>query len=202
MKNLLSENMLRFGTKNLNEMTKQNIIALSEQNNRSTVANITLHLDDIMATGNPTRINYENTAVFSFPKTGQTLSGKTLGTAANDSYIYKMENNYYAIIGNIGTCVEKNNNWHIMSPEFQVLVVLMSPYNGSNPNEGEGNIVRLIKQIKPAGNAASNIKAIADAIKIQKSGLENWLEANYEPFKTIYVAFGKKYPENLLKTPI
>jgi len=145
-KNLLAENMLRFRAKNLSETTKRKIVKLAEiiteqdQSNKDELyqsSNITLQLDSIMSGKKVARID-GNVDFFSFPtqmEDGRPLIAGSWSTQRKASALYKLSENQYIVVGNIG---KLNRDYKVQGAKPLAFIVAMSQVTDS-----EGKTVRL-----------------------------------------------------------
>ena len=173
MKNTLAENMLRFGSKNLTESEKQNLGKLAEQDDKSTVENISLDMDNMLAGNDMTRIKGTST-IYTFPERteGDSVAGD-VATYDDQSVLYAAADGQYVVVGQLGILQGDNDsNWSIQDPAPKVFTFLTTPYTG--PNDGFGNNVRPYPFKAPfsAANPALVIAKLADQFKGKGRGID------------------------------
>ena len=154
MKNTLAENMLRFGSKNLDAKSINRLKNLAEQSAPRETVNVTL-LPAAMNSKVPTLLESANAAIV-FPPTGMNSPGD-VAVRSGMGYIVSLTSTYYLVIGNLGVL---DANMAVTKEMTTGKIFAMKPFR-STENPSVGNPVRLISTI----NLANIPMAIATIVK-------------------------------------
>jgi hypothetical protein len=178
MKNILAENMLRFGPRNLSESAKRKLSKLVEQTDQLQMSNIAL-TDAHKNADTPQLIKSSTgSSVISFPTLGRPENGNLALNDQEGVITYLGKPGYYMVIGNIG----KLENGTVVNPRLSALTFLGNPGIGSGPDASFGSAIREQKL-----HGVTDLPALtAKVAKMMDRNAAGWLKQNGEKLINTY----------------
>ena len=127
MKNILAENLLRFGAKNISKDVKKKLTEQAEESN----SNITL-TDQFKDVKKPDIIR-SDAGYVTLPKTGFPANGD-VGIMNNEGVVMWLDQNMYMVLGKIGTYNQSTKS--IEQEVLGIRIFAAEPWTSSDPSTG------------------------------------------------------------------
>ena len=176
MKNILAENMLRFGSKNLSVASTKKLQRLAEAAAMPTRDNISMLVDEVLtpAMSNVVPIvsaDQNQTDMITFPRSSNT-SAATNAMYSGQGVIMYLDKGYYLVCGNIGV-IPANGTAITGTPERKIQLMIITPSftrgkDGTQQNlvtgEGKPVIMSLDITTKPGLNDPKTLVKLCTTI--------------------------------------
>jgi len=171
MKNILAENLLRFGLKNADVDVVNKLQSLSEQEeNKTGMASAGLVLSDINGItlakrATPVKLTTDDGTIIVF--NGTNNFENNLAAESNACVVYRHSNTKYIAIGMIGTYNENSNT--VTNPAFRAILFRVIPATASNDSIGKAIPIVTIPANIPRFVIGKVVKALIPNIGKQGS---------------------------------